>query len=210
MTSVSRMLAFMVLLGFISAASAAGDAKAGKQKSATCSACHGADGNGGADPSWPKLAGQHASYLAKQLSNYKNGARVNAQMAPMAAPLSEQDIDDLAAFYAQQKARYAGADASEEIVEQGRLLYLGGNAETGVSACSGCHGPTGAGNQAAKFPALAGQHAKYTALQLQAFHSGERDNDPAGMMGATAGAMSAAEIEAVSAYIQGLRPATKR
>ncbi len=210
MRIVSPIIALIVLLGFIPAASAAGDALAGQQKSATCSACHGAKGDGGADPSWPKLAGQHAGYLAKQLKNFKSGERVNAQMAPMVAPLSEQDMLDLAAFYAEQPVRFAGAEASEEMVEQGRLLYLGGNAETGVVACSSCHGPAGAGNQAAKFPALAGQHAKYTLSQLQAFDASERANDPAEMMRSIAKTMSDAEMAAVAAYIQGLQPATKR
>jgi cytochrome c553 len=181
---------------------AAGDVAAGKAKSATCAGCHGVDGNS-ANPEWPKLAGQHADYLEKQLHDFKAGEdRNNAMMAPMVAPLSEQDIADLAAYYAAQTVQVGAAD--EALVELGEKVYRGGNTVTGVAACIGCHGPAGAGNPAANFPALSGQHAKYVENQLYAFKKGERANDAGKMMRNTAAKMTAEEIEAVSSYVQGL------
>lgn len=181
---------------------AAGDASAGKSKASTCAGCHGADGNS-ANPIWPKLAGQHAGYTVKQLQDFKSGARENATMKPMATALSEQDMQDLAAYYTAQQIQYGEADPA--LVDQGEKLYRGGNKASGVSACMACHGPAGKGNPAANFPALAGQHAEYTAIQLKAFRSGARANDYGGMMRNIASRMTDAEIEAVASYIQGLR-----
>lgn len=180
---------------------AAGDAEAGKSKSAMCAACHGPDGNSPA-PTFPKLAGQHADYLAKQLAEYKSGERQNATMNGMAAALSEQDIADLAAFYASQKVTLG--KAAEDKVAAGEAVYRAGNTATGVSACAACHSPTGSGNPMANFPSLSGQHADYTVLQLKAFRAGERANDAGSMMRGVAKKMTDAEIEAVSQYIQGL------
>ncbi|HSJ48677.1 MAG TPA: c-type cytochrome [Gammaproteobacteria bacterium] len=181
---------------------AAGDAAAGKTKSASCVACHGADGNS-MNPEWPTLAGQHPDYLVKQLRNFKDGDRNNALMSPMAAPLSDQDMQDLAAYYASQTAKPGQADP--DLVEQGRQLYRGGNMSTGVAACIACHGPMGAGNPPANFPALAGQHAAYTVNQLKAFKRGERANDAGKMMQNIAAKMSEAEMQAVASYIQGMQ-----
>lgn len=181
---------------------AAGDASAGKAKANTCAGCHGADGNS-TNPAWPKLAGQHPGYLVKQLKDFKAGDRENATMAPMAAALSEQDMQDLAAYYAAQQIQYGEADP--ELVELGEQIYRGGNKASGVSACMACHGPAGKGNPAANFPALAGQHAAYTEIQLKAFRSGARANDYGSMMRNVAARMTDAEIKAVASYIQGLR-----
>jgi len=191
---------FSLLIG-VSPAYAGGDATAGKTKSATCAGCHGMDGNS-ANPDWPSLAGQGAAYIEKQLQEFKAGERQNATMAPMAAPLSEQDIVDLAAFYAAQTVKVGAAEKSQ--VELGQKIYRGGNMAGGVAACIGCHGPAGKGNPAAKFPALSGQHAKYVETQLNAFKAGERNNDAARMMRNTAGNMNDQEIKAVASYIQGL------
>ena len=180
-----------------------GDPNAGKEKSAACAACHGADGNS-TSPEWPKLAGQHPGYTAKQLHDFKSGARVNATMNGMAAGLSDQDIADLAAYYATQEVKLGGADP--ELVDAGEKLYRGGNSYNGVAACMGCHGPAGTGNPAAKFPSLSGQHAQYTAKALRDFRGGERANDPNEMMRRVAKRMSDREIEAVSEYIEGLHP----
>jgi cytochrome c553 len=181
---------------------AAGDPAAGKAKSATCASCHGVDGNS-ANPEWPKLAGQHAAYLEKQLKDFKAAeVRSNAMMAPMVAPLSEQDMADLAAYYAEQTIRIGAAD--EALVETGEDIYRGGNAASGVAACIGCHGPAGRGNPAANFPSLSGQHAKYVENQLHAFKNGERSNDANKMMRNTAGKMTDKEIRAVSSYVEGL------
>ena len=179
-----------------------GNAEAGKTKSATCAACHGADGNS-VNPEWPKLAGQHPSYLLKQLMNFKNDERVNPSMSPMAKPLSDQDMADLAAYYASQVIKVGEADQSK--VTLGEQIYKGGNNATGVAACAACHGPTGAGNPAANFPAINGQHAAYTKLQLNAFRKGERANDAGKMMRNIAAGMTDAEIEAVAEYIAGLQ-----
>ena len=182
-------------------AMAAGDAAAGKAKSATCVACHQADGNS-TNPEWPKIAGQGAKYLVKQLKDYKSGARVNAVMQGMVAALSEQDMEDLAAYFASQNT--TGGFVSEENYELGKRIYQGGNLATGVPACSACHGPAGKGNPAGAMPALGGQHALYTATQLKAFRSKMRANDANGMMRGSARWLSDEEIEAVSEYIGGL------
>ena len=191
-------IASLALLG---AAHAAGDATAGKTKSAMCAACHGADGNSPA-PNFPKLAGQHPDYITKQLMAFKGGERTDATMNAMAAALSEQDMADIAAFYATQTGT-AGKAAADK-VELGETLYRAGNMASGVAACAACHGPTGSGNPMANFPSLNGQHADYTVAQLKNFRSGARANDAGSMMRGVAGKMTDAEIEAVAQYIQGL------
>lgn len=180
----------------------AGNAEAGKTKSATCAACHGMDGNS-TNPEWPKLAGQHESYIVKQLMNFKNDERVNATMAPMAKPLSDQDMADLAAYFASQPTKAGEADQSK--VALGEQVYKGGNNATGVAACAACHGPTGAGNPAANFPAVNGQQTTYVKNQLMAFRKGERANDAGKMMRNIAANMTDAEIDAVAEYIAGLK-----
>lgn len=179
-----------------------GNAEAGKTKSATCAACHGADGNS-VNPEWPKLAGQHPSYIIKQLMNFKNDERVNAVMSPNAKPLSDEDMADLAAYFSSQTAKPGEADQSK--VALGEQVYKGGNNASGVAACAACHGPVGAGNPAAKFPAISGQHATYIKNQLYAFRKGERANDAGKMMRNIANKMTDAEIEAVAEYIAGLK-----
>lgn len=194
--------AIISMAGGASTALAAGDPAAGKAKSATCAGCHGMDGNS-ANPEWPKLAGQHAGYLEKQLHDFKAGTeRNNAMMAPMVAPLSEQDMADLAAFYSEQTLQIGAADKA--LVDLGEKIYRGGNPASGVAACIGCHGPTGKGNPAANFPSLSGQHATYTENQLKAFASGQRKNDAGKMMRSTASKMTPQEMAAVASYVQGL------
>ena len=193
--------AIISLISTISPAWAGGDATAGKAKSATCAGCHGMDGNS-ANPEWPKLAGQGDRYLDKQLQDFKGGARNNATMAPMVAALNEQDMADLSAFFSSQTVQPGSAD--EKLVELGQKIYRGGNAASGVSACTGCHGPSGAGNPAAGFPSLSGQHARYVEIQLNAFKSGERSNDAGKMMRTIASKMTEQEIKAVASYVQGL------
>lgn len=180
---------------------AAGDAGLGRAKAASCAGCHGEDGNS-VSPEWPKLAGQGEAYIIKQLTNFKSGARQNAIMNGMAAALSEQDMADVAAFFASQKRKIG--NANKDLLSQGEKLYRGGNSASGVSACLGCHGPSGAGNPAAKFPSLGGQHATYVANQLKGFKDGVRTNDPSKMMQMVAAKMTDAEIKAVSDYAQGL------
>ena len=172
-----------------------------------CAACHGADGNS-PTPANPKLAGQAAEYLEKQLHNFKAAQgkkpeRDNAVMAGMVANLSPEDMRNVAAYYASQKPK-GGVARSRELVFVGQKLYRGGNAATGLPACAGCHGPNGAGVPA-QYPRLAGQYAEYTAAQLKIFHDGQRANDTNRMMRAIAAKMSDSEMLAVSDYIAGLR-----
>jgi cytochrome c553 len=181
---------------------AAGDPEAGKTKSAQCAACHGADGNS-LNPAWPKLAGQHADYLVKQLWYFEHGERENETMKPMASVLDEQGREDVSAYYAGQKTTIGEADP--ELVELGERIYRAGNPDSGVAPCMGCHGPNGAGNPAALYPALRGQHAQYVENQLHGFASGSRANENAKkMMQILASRMTNQEIRAVSSYIQGL------
>ncbi len=193
----------LLALLFITWASSlqAADLQAGKEKAVLCAACHGADGNS-VNPVWPKLAGQHPKYLEKQLHDFKSGKRKNTNMSPMAAPLSDQDIADLALWFSTQKHKPGAADPA--LVELGSRIYRGGIPEKGVPACTGCHSPTGAGNPGAGYPALSGQHAEYTKIQLEAFRKGERSNDPAGIMRTIASGLSDQEIEALSSYVSGL------
>ncbi len=195
-----------LLLVLVSAPSGAtGDADAGAKKVQTCSVCHGPDGNS-PNAIWPSLAGQHEKYTLKQLQEFKGGARHNDQMTPMVIPLSEQDMKDIAAFYAAQPIREAAVSAALENkdIELGERIYRAGNAKTGLAACMACHGPGGEGNPATVYPRLNGQHAAYTASQLQAFKTENRSNDIGGIMRSVAIKMTNEEIEAVSQYIQGL------
>ena len=181
---------------------AEGDPEAGKTKSASCAACHGVDGNS-VNPEWPKLGGQHAGYLVQQLLYFADGERDNAVMKGMAANLTAQDREDLGAYFASQEVSYGTADP--ELVELGERIYRGGNAESGVAPCMGCHGPNGSGNPSANYPALHGQHAKYVENQLHGFAEGNRINENSiKMMQITASRMTNKEIRAVASYIQGL------
>ncbi|MFO8005015.1 c-type cytochrome [Thioalkalivibrio sp.] len=180
----------------------AGDPARGQELSAACSACHGNDGNS-TNPEWPKLAGQHADYIHKQLMDYKSGRRENALMAGQVANLDEQDMRDLGAFYARQEIEPGTAD--EAVAERGERIYRGGIPASDVAACTACHGPTGQGNPAAMFPVVAGQHAKYNADQLRYFRSEQRANDNGRMMRNLAARMSDADIRAVTEYMAGLR-----
>ncbi len=184
-----------------------GDAGAGKAKAAACAACHGPDGNapaGNGNPAmpFPKLAGQGAGYIAKQLAEFKAGTRTDATMNGMAAPLSEQDMADIGAYFASQPASTGSADAEKGA--KGMKIFTGGISDKGVAACMACHGPNGAGNPGAKYPSLAGQHNLYTIKQLKAFRAGERSNDPAKMMQQVAERLSDEDIAAVAEYIMGL------
>ena len=198
-----------VLLGLsavVTANAAQGDAEAGKGKTAMCAACHGPDGNS-LVPMYPKLAGQSASYLVKQLNEFKLGmtsagksGRVDPVMGGMAMALSEQDIADVSAFYANQKSTAGNGVANAE----GKKLYLGGNAEMEVTACVACHGINGKGMPSAGFPALASQNAEYLKSQLEKFRSGARNNDLNSMMQGVAANLTDEEITALSQYMSSL------
>ena len=182
-------------------AASAGDAEQGKAKSAQCVACHGVDGNS-VNPQWPKIAGQSADYIYKQLQMFKQMQRVNPLMNPQMANLSEQDMHDLAAYYASQAMSPGAAD--ERLVEAGQLIYRGGIPEKGVPACMSCHGPSGSGNPAALFPRLSYQHATYTAQRLREYRDGKADYSGAEVMSGVSERLNDKEIEAVASYIQGL------
>ena len=210
-------LGFALSLTLVSASALAAEEKAAPKADAAagktiatqvCAACHGADGNS-AIPANPKLAGQHPEYLYKQLVNFKPkdgkpAERVNGVMAGMVAGLSDQDMRNLAAYYAGQKPSGGEAKGSRESIELGQKLWRGGDQSKGLPACAGCHGPAGAGLPA-QYPRIAGQHADYTEAQLKSFRVGERANDPAKMMRMIAVKMTDAEIKAVADYAAGLR-----
>ena len=203
------MFALFSMIGFTSIANAndakkMGDVEKGKALSASCAACHGADGNS-TNPEWPKLAGQGEAYLIKQLTEYRSGKRKNAVMNGMAAGIkSDEDVTHIAAYYASIKTT-TGKASKQELIVEGEAIYRGGIVESGVAACAACHGPTGSGNPAAKFPKVSSQHAKYSVMQLQMFKSGERNNDTGKMMRNMAKKMSDAQMEAVAEYMAGLR-----
>ena len=192
----------LAMTGFVSLTANAGDIEAGKAKSAVCAACHGADGNS-TNPVWPSLAGQHANYSYKQLMDFKQGRRVNAQMTGMVAPLSETDMQDLAAYYASLAPK--GVPFDGDLIATGEGIYRGGITETRVAACMGCHSPSGRGNGPAGWPSLAGQHPEYIVAQLQAFKHGARANDTGKMMRNVAERMSDLEMESVAAYLAGIQ-----
>jgi cytochrome c553 len=182
---------------------AAGDAAAGQARAITCAACHGADGNS-LNPEWPSLAGQHESYIIKQLQAFKSGARQNVLMSGQAMALSDQDMADLAAYFASQKPARKTADPA--LVKTGEQIYRGGHKETGAPACLACHGPDGLGNITAAWPRVSGQHATYTAAQLAAYRSGQRSTDgDTQIMRNVAARLTDDEIKAVASYIQGLQ-----
>jgi cytochrome c553 len=196
------LISLIVSAGLMSAAHA-GDADAGKAKSATCAACHGADGNSMA-PAFPKIAGQGERYLIKQITDIRDGRRQVPEMTAFVTGLSDEDIADISAHFAAQAP--SGGGAKEELVELGEKIYRAGIEKKGVPACMACHGPAGKGIELASFPALAGQHDAYTAKQLHNFSMGTRTNDgDTKMMREIAYRLHEKEIEAVSSYIQGLR-----
>lgn len=183
----------------------AGDAELGKGKSALCIACHGADGNS-INPVWPSLAGQHEEYTARQLSLFKSGERKNAVMAGMVAGLNTEDMQNLGAYFASQKAKLASAN--ENLIEAGKAIFQGGNAKMNIPACMACHGVDGRGNPLSGYPIVAGQHAAYSELRLKAFRAGEtvanEDDVNGNIMASVAKYLSDDDIKAVSSYMQGL------
>jgi len=215
------LLAAVIALGLVSAVARAAEgaaapaaaAKPDLDKAATtaknvCAACHGADGNSVA-PANPTIAAMPSEYIARQLADFKAGIRVNPIMQPIAAQLSPADMAALGVYFSQQKAKPQGAkDAT--LVQAGQKLYRGGDAAHGIPACSGCHGPAGAGVPK-NFPRLAGQHTDYTVAQLKAFKAGERGNDKEGkdvngrIMAAIAARMDENQMRAAAEYVQGLR-----
>ena len=191
---------------------AAGDAPAGESKVAMCAACHGNDGNSMV-AAFPKLAGLGEKYITAQLRQVKSGERVIVEMTGMLDASSDQDLQDMAAYYDSQTRHISGAkDISlvgisdpDEALYFGEKVYRGGNMKTGVAACTGCHSPSGNGNNPAGYPALGGQHADYIEKQLLAYRRGERaGGENAKIMQGVAANLSDKEIKAVANYISGL------
>lgn len=201
-------LILALFLGTTAAVQAEGDPEAGKTKSVTCAACHGSDGNS-AIPINPKLAGQHAGYLVKQLEEFKLASqtagkegRNNAIMNGQAMMLSEQDMLDVSAYFSSQQLKLG--ETPEDAIAMGEALYRGGDANRGITACIACHSPDGKGMNLAGFPAIGGQHASYTQSQLEMFRSGDRNNDLNGMMRDVASKLTDEDISILSNYLQGL------
>jgi len=183
---------------------AQGDPEAGQEKSLTCAACHGADGNSMV-PMWPKIAGQHEAYLTRHITLIRDGARPVPEMMGIVAMLTDQDIADLSAYFSAQTMSPGVAD--EALVELGEQLYLGGNPSEGVPACAACHGPAGEGNPLTGYPWVGGQHATYTASMLTKYRDGQQwgeDDGNSQIMTVVAEGLSDEEIVAVASYIQGL------
>jgi len=206
--AMAILLATTVIAHATESAKSKADPAKGKIVAETiCVACHGADGNS-MDAANPRLAGQIEEYLYKQLSNFqsvdgKPARRDNAIMGGMVAALSDEDMRNVAAWFASQKLTPAVAQ-DESKIALGQRLWRQGDFRKGIPACAGCHGPAGAG-MPAQYPRLAGQFAEYTANQLRAFRVEERGNDPERMMRMIAATLSDVEIQAVSEYAAGLR-----
>ncbi|MCG6228028.1 c-type cytochrome [Vibrio furnissii] len=187
---------------------AQGSIEAGKAKSQTCVACHGADGNSQIT-TYPKLAGQHAKYIEKQLKDLKLGmssggkqGRYDPVMSAMAMPLSEEDMADVAAYFA--SLPISPNSTPEYVVAKGKVLYNAGDAARGLTACTACHGPRGNGTELSGFPKISGQHADYIKAQLQKFRDENRGNDMNAMMRDVAKKLTDADIEILSKYVGGL------
>ncbi len=204
----------LLLLGLLACASTAyaetaadpfagGNAEAGAAKAVTCAACHGPGGNS-VNPEWPKLAGQSSKYVYEQLVAFKTGKRVQPIMQAQAAPLSEQEMRDLAAYFGAQKQQPGVANPAS--VKTAEKLFRAGDAERALPACAGCHGPKGSGNPAAGYARIGGQHAPYTAGQLKIFRTGDRSQSVnSKTMAAVAAKLTDAEIEALASYVNGLQ-----
>lgn len=226
-TKLLRLAALLIFSATSNALQAEGNLKAGKEKAEACAGCHGEKGNS-LVATFPKLAQQHASYLIKELQAFKSGARDNAMMGAMAMPLSDEDMKDIAAYYAAQRISgnsmpeltsddedeaedSADTDngsgdrqASEKLkklMALGKDLYRNGNLKSKVSACIACHGPHGEGNRPAAFPAIHSQHADYLIQTLSDFKTGNRGNSPDNIMHMIAQKMTEQEIQAVSYHI---------
>ena len=202
---MKRVLVFAAAFSSAIASNAAtpvGNAQSGAAKAAVCQACHGANGNS-SNPEWPSLAGIGADYIAEQLQSFKDGKRANPIMAPIAAPLSAQDMADLGAYF--DTLTNLGLEADPSFWQAGEKLYRGGDRARGIPACMACHGPTGRGNEPAKFPALRGAHSVYISKQLNAYAAGARPPGLGGIMPVIAKRLTADDIRNVSSYVQGLR-----
>lgn len=200
-------VAIAALFSVAGGAQAAGDPEAGYNASALCHGCHGEQGMAIA-PNFPNLASQKPGYIVKQVEDFQQQHRYNDTMSPMAFTIaSKEDLYNIAAYFSSQKPMKAMIPGSDEkLIKKGKVIFESGNPESGLYGCINCHGPKGRGKSATNqvFPIIGGQNKDYLIAQLQTFRSGERKNDPAGMMGDIAKRLSDAEIEAVSEYLSSL------
>jgi cytochrome c553 len=180
----------------------AGSVEAGATKAVICKACHGANGNS-TNPEWPSLAGIGADYIADQLKNFKEGKRANPVMMPNAMTLNADDMADLGAYF--DSLANTGLEADPSYWQAGEKLYRGGDQARAIPACMACHGPTGSGNEPAKFPALRGQQSVYVVKQLNDYASGARQTGPNGIMQTIAKRLSPDDIRNLASYLQGIR-----
>jgi len=203
-TTLSMIIAFT--LSWSAVAHAGGDADAGKAQAAACGACHGQDGATPIDPTYPNLAGQNEKYLLNQLKMIQDNSRNIPLMAGQLNGKSEQDLADLAAYYASLPGKVSQASGDDEAIARAASLYRAGIARKGVAACSACHSPSGKGNPQAGFPSISGQPAAYTIAQLTAYRERTRDTDEGygGMMRGVAEGLTDTEIALIADYIQGL------
>ncbi len=194
----------LVFLYAVSGAALAGNAEAGKTKSAACGGCHGMDGNSPI-PTYPKLAGQNEAYIVKQVKDFKaNTTRQNPIMFGMVAALSDEDAADIGAYFQSQSVKEV-ATFDESKLAAGREIYKGGNIQTGVPACQACHGPSGKGTAGIGYPQLGGQYTEYTLAQLKAFKDGSRTNDDKMLMRSIVEKMSDEDMIAVANYIASIK-----
>jgi cytochrome c553 len=193
----------LIALLACSDAQAQGNAEAGAGKIAPCAACHGPTGNDSLLPNVPKIGGQNATYLLKQLIEIRDDVRLVPLMKPFVANLTDQDLADIAAHYATIELPQGAVDETKRAL--GEKLYRAGEESIGVAACSACHSVDGRGINSAGFPSLSGQDTAYTELQLKAFRSGERTNDAAEIMRTISARLSDTEIAALASYVFGLR-----
>lgn len=211
-SAVALAAVFLSVASLGAQAQVVGDAAAGAAKAATCTACHGLNGNS-VNPEWPVLAGQNAAYVADQTRRFRDGQRVNVLMQPMVQNLTDQDIADLAAYFATQTP--TGHEADPSYWQAGEALYRGGDATRDIPACLACHGPVGRGVPAAGYPALQTQHSVYTIKQLNDYANDTRyTKDSAGvsqsgpnahMMNTIAARLTAEDRRNLASYIQGMR-----
>ena len=196
------ILAATISGAIVSTSALPASVEAGAAKAVVCQACHGANGNS-ANPEWPSLAGIGADYIAEQLKNFKEGKRPNPVMMPNAMTLNDDDMANLGAYF--DSLTNTGLEADPSYWQAGQKLYRAGDAARAIPACMACHGPTGRGNEPAKFPALRGQQSVYVVKQLNDYASGARTTGPNGIMPTISKRLSPDDIRNLASYLQGLR-----
>ena len=203
-SGIYKSVAIVSILLLWNTSYAIGNKTEGQKKSTTCAACHGANGVS-ASQQWPNLAGQGEKYLYRQLIEFKKGKtgeRFNATMTPLVTTLSDQDLQDLAAYFS--SLPNAKGQADKKLLEKGQQLYRGGDRARNVVACIACHGPQGLGNNEAAFPVLSGQHVEYLVDELQDYKAGTRTTDTNGVMRDIASKLTEDDMKAVTSYVSGL------